>query len=148
MPTACVIDTVVLRKANDPLAGPPHESSLFIQRLKLLARIAKGELIILVSAKLLQEYREQIREPRNETVKAFFELVAAGSERVVFNWKKQWSGADRAKARGCRYPKEDDHVLRTAIRPNGTTILTEEKRMLDADSCIYREFRVHIIEPW
>jgi hypothetical protein len=84
-----------------------------------------------VSKRLLQEYREQIPEPRNDKIRTLFELISIRSDRVRFNWKPRWSRADREKARDCHYPREDDHVLRTAIRPHSTTtIVTEEKRML------------------
>ena len=148
MPRECVVDTTVLQKANAPLNRELREHSQFASRLRLLTHLMEGRLTLLVSSKLFQEYRRQIPEPRNDKIKALFELISSRPDRVIFNWKPRWSGADREKARGCRYPKEDDHVLRTAVRPHGAAIITEEQRMLNADSCIYREFRVHIFEPW
>ena len=143
MPHECVIDTTILQKANALLTREPRERSLFVRRLRLLQRIANAELTVLISKKLLAEYREQLPEPRNDTVEVFFALIDDPS-RAVHNWKKRWSGSDREKARRCRYPMEDDHVLRTALRPNASTIFSEEKRMLAADECIYLNFRVHI----
>lgn len=148
MPPECVVDTTVLQKANAPLKLEFREHSQFASRLRLLTHVMEGRLTLLVSSKLFQEYQKQIPKPRNDKIKALFELISSRPDRVVFNWKPRWSGADREKARDCRFPKEDDHVLRTALRPHGTTIVSEEKRMLDADSCIHREFRVHIIKPW
>jgi hypothetical protein len=66
---------------------------------------------------------------------------------VTWNWKRRWSGADQEKARKCMYPREDDHVLRTAIKGNPTTIFSEEKAMLASDACIYRAFEVHVTDP-
>ena len=141
----CVIDTTVLQKANALLTQQPRERSWFGRRIRLLQRLHRGEATLLVSAQLLAEYRRQVREPRNDFVRAFFE-IATDPNRRIFNWHKRWSG-DRDKARRCRYPVEDDHVLRTAIRPHRTTIYTEEHRMLIADACIYRKLRVHISSP-
>jgi predicted nucleic acid-binding protein len=144
----CVIDTMILQKANAPLTRPPRERSFFRVRVGILNRILRGRLTVLVSAKLIVEYRKQVPSPRNDHIKAFFELLERGHRgSVILNWKKRWSGSDREKARGCRYPKEDDHVLRTAIRPSASYIVTEENRMLKSNMCIYRRFRVHIVHP-
>ena len=148
MTAECVIDTTVLQKANAPLRHAPREVSRFADRVRLLKRIADGELTLLISPKLLAEYGRQVPEPRNDTVRVFLELITLRSERVFVNWKKRWAGRDREAARHCRFPREDDHVLRTAIRPQVSTIITEEGRMLRADACVYRAFRVHIREPW
>ncbi len=148
IPQECVLDTSVLQKANAPLKHKLREHSQFAARLRLLHNLVTGQLTLLVSKRLLQEYRTQIPEPRNDKIRALFELISSGSAPVLFNWKTPWSGGDRDKAHRCRFPKEDRHVLRTAVRPSGSVIITEEGRMLSADPCIYREFRVHIIEPW
>ncbi|MGB9624459.1 MAG: hypothetical protein ACPMAQ_06305 [Phycisphaerae bacterium] len=141
----CVIDTMVLQKANAALTQQPAERSLFRRRLALLDRIQRGTLTVLISRQSLAEYERQVPSPRNDYIRAFFELIRDPVRRA-WNWEKRWSGK-KAKARKCRYPSEDDHVLRTAIRPRGSTIFTEEHRMLVADACIYRHFRVHIHSP-
>lgn len=146
MPQECVVDTNVLQKANAPIAMKPRAASLFLRRVSLLERIHEGSLSLLISNSLLAEYKRQVLEPRNDYVRAFFELIAQPG-RCVWNWRSRWSGGDRSRARDCRYPREDDHVLRTAIRPRATIIFTEEMRMLNADPCIYREFKVHIQSP-
>ena len=142
----CAIDTTVLQKANAPLTNVPRERSLFRRRLNLLKQIQAGTNTILISRKLLAEYRRQVSVPRNDFIRAFFALLA-DPVRPIWNWQYRWSGGTREKARGCRYPEEDDHVLRTAIRPTPSTIFTEEYRMLIADECIYLCFRVHISLP-
>ena len=143
MPRECVIDTTILQKANAPLTHAPRVRSLFVKRLRLLRRIASGHLKVLISRKLLSEYQRQIREPRNDHIMAFLALLDDPT-RAAHNWAKSWSGNHRQKARKCRYPREDDHVLRTAVGPKRSTIFTEEACMLAADECIYRNFRVHI----
>ncbi len=146
MPDACVIDTTILQKANAPLLNEPRARALFRKRLQLLNDIDQRRRTVLKSDSLVKEYEDQVGRPRNDFVKAFMELILGPSgDRVHHNWKTRWSGADREKSRKCRFPREDDHVLRTAIRSDSvTTIFTEEDRMLRADECIYRAFRVHI----
>jgi hypothetical protein len=147
MPEAA-IDTTVLRRANVPLVGNRAFARLLARRLALLQRIQRSEITVLLSDRLLREYREQLSTPHNEFIRAFLELVTRpDGTHVVMNWRTPWSSGDRSKARECRFPAEDDHVLRTAIRGQRTAIYSEEHRMLVTDACIYREFRVHVREP-
>jgi len=142
----CVIDTTILQKANAPLLRPPRKGAFFHKRVNLLRRIQDGRQRALISRQLLAEYERRIPAPRNDFVGAFLAMIVVPG-RCVWNWEKSWSGGKRDQARRCRYPSEDDHVLRTAIRSHPTTIYTEEERMLRADACIYRVFRVHIRLP-
>ena len=85
----------------------------------------------------------------NEFVRVFFDLVTApdpNPKRCITNWAP-WPSGRSDRARRCRYPKHDDHLLRTAIRPKPTTIITEDKGLLETDRCIYLHFRVHIRLP-
>lgn len=146
MAEECVIDTTVLQKANATINKPPRKASLFVKRVNLLLDIQGGKRTVLISEKLLDEYKRKLKSPRNDYVKAFFELLA-DPDRCIRNWAN-WPSRLQEKARACRYPAEDDHVLRTAVQPgkkSRSTIITEEGRMLKADACIYREFKVHIV---
>lgn len=142
------IDTTVLQKANVEINHDRAKANRLAKRISLLQRIQRNEIAVLVSERLLHEYVQQIQVRQNDFVRAFFELVSSpDGQRVILSWKKQWSGGERAAARACRYPREDYHVLRTAVRGHPTTIYTEEGRMLLADACISRRFSVRIIEP-
>jgi len=149
MPREAAIDTNVLQKANVALNDPRRAAAtLLARRLSLLRSISNKEISVLIGERLAHEYAQQLRTVNNDVVKTFVELVTQpNGKHVIFNWKAQWSGGERDRARKCRYPAEDDHVLRTAIRGDPSTIYTEEERMLKADACVYREFRVHISEP-
>ena len=148
MPDEAAVDTTVLRLSNVLLVDGRENATRLKRRLSLLGRICKKEICILISVRLIHEYREQVILGQNEIVNAFIEIITRpDGEHVILNWKAPWSGGEREKARKCRYPEEDDHVLRTAIRGKRTTIYTEEVRMLNADACIYKKFRVHISEP-
>jgi len=148
MPHEIAIDTVVLRKANVPLNQDRSQAARMVRRLGLLTRIQRKEVAVLISQSLLREYQRQVVSPMNEFVRVFLELLTTpDGTHVIANWKTPWSHDVRAQARACRFPIEDDHVLRTAIRGHRTAIYTEEERMLLVDACIYRAFRVHIWEP-
>lgn len=148
----CVVDTMVLRKANAPLSTDPIEGRSFKKRLALLKRIRGGELQLLLSARLVREYQEQVLTPRNDFVQEFMATALAalsdpGSTKARLNWP-QWPGGRKDAQNQCRFPNEDTHVLRTAYCDgDSSTIFTEEARMLPADACIYRSFRVHITDP-
>lgn len=145
----CVIDTMVLQIANTPMTSGVPPRGHFKLRLDLLEAISTGRMIILASQRLIAEYQRQLVAPRNETIKVFFELLTgASSNCVVWNWKKRWSLGEQERARHCRYPRHDDHLLRTAIRDNrSATVVTEESALLNTNDCIYRSFRVHILRP-
>lgn len=142
----CVIDTNVLQRANAPLIHEPREGSQFRRRLAILERISRGHLIVLWSRQLLAEYTRNIREPRNDQVRVFFEILDRPG-RAIMNWYAPWSGNRVDMCRRCRYPEHDDHLLRTAIRPAPSTIFTEENALLGTGRCIYRRFRVRIRCP-
>ncbi|MBI4704506.1 MAG: hypothetical protein HY744_25670 [Deltaproteobacteria bacterium] len=65
MTTPCVVDTMVLRKANALLTRPPKGHRELTRRVGLLRRVRRGELEVLVSSALLGEYRRQVRRPLN-----------------------------------------------------------------------------------
>jgi hypothetical protein len=148
VPDEIALDTTVLRLANVRLDGTRAQAARMAARLSLLRRIRDKEMRLLVSRFLIHEYCCQVSVGQNDFVKAFLELLTRpDGTYVIINWKNRWSGGERHRARKCRYPSEDYHVLRTAFRPHPTVIYTEEDRMLRADACIYRAFGVHIREP-
>ncbi len=144
----CAVDTRVLRGANAPIEKVPNPlpDDAFWRRVGLLRRIHNREFVVLISKKLLNEYRQQIKSPWNDFVVGFFALLDQEG-RAEWNWQERWR-SERDDARSCHYPHEDDHVLRTAILPEGeSTIAAEEHRMLVTDRCIHRRFSVHVREP-
>jgi len=140
-----VVDTVVPQKTNESIQLPLLDGSEIAKRVSLLRRIGSGELTALISEPLLHEYRKQVRESKTDFVQAFIAIVS-DPQRRVFNWAP-WSGGHREKAQKCRFPAHDIHVLRTAIRPNASAIVTEDYPMLKSHRCILREFRVSIVSP-
>lgn len=142
----CVIDTMILQKANAAITQTPKDRSQFRKRIDLLQQVSDGHVRVLLSRKLIQEYREKLPELRNEAIRAFWDLLAS-PDRVQWNWPP-WGGAERSHATKCRFPREDWHLLRTAIRTGERTRLySEEDRVLVARACILRSFDVQIVDP-
>jgi hypothetical protein len=142
-----VLDTRVVRGANAPLErGDPAPASRFAKRVALLRHIMAGRFVVLISSRLLREYRQQVPQARSIFVVQFFALLDRPGAAEV-NWQRRWR-SEKDDARRCRFPVEDDHVLRTAIRTAGkSTVYTEEHRMIVTDACIHRRFGVRIHEP-
>jgi hypothetical protein len=143
---SCVVDTMVLQKSNAPLENTPRANRQFSKRVELLASVVSGEQRLLYSAKLIQEYSRQVAEPRNDFVRLFLQLLTDGGNAVA-NWPK-WPSGIRDKMFRCRFPAEDEHVLRTAWLPGErSTLYTEEGRMLNCRACILRTFGVDTENP-
>jgi hypothetical protein len=148
MPEQVAIDTTVLVGANITQTPEPAESALQAARLALIQRIQGHQAAVLISAKLVAEYRKQITTYRNDSVRLFFELLTKpDGSHVILNWRTPWGHAELARARACRFPKEDLHVLRTAVRDDRTTLYSEEGRVLAAHPCIRKKFDVVISTP-
>ncbi|TWT43849.1 hypothetical protein RAS1_02490 [Phycisphaerae bacterium RAS1] len=149
MSLLCAIDTNVLWKANRSPAEQPRPGSEFARRIRFLKAVRDGDVVVLISRMLLNEYMATLKKPVNDLVQLLLQLlVDPKPNRARINWKTPWSGRDRSAARKCRYPKHDEHVLRTAMLENEQSwIATEEKPMLGTNACIYRRFRVHIRRP-
>ena len=148
MPEEVAIDTTVLVRANITQTLEPSAAALQAARLALLQRIQDHRAAVLISARLVAEYRRQITTYKNESVRLFFDLLTqpAGSH-VIWNWRTPWGHAERARALACEFPHHDLHVLRTAVRDGRTTMYSEDGRVLAAHPCIRSEFDVMISEP-
>ena len=148
MPEEVAIDTTVLVGANITQTLKPAAAALQAARLALLQRIQDHQAAVLISARLVAEYRRQITTYKNEFVRLFFDLLTKpDGSHVILNWRTPWGHAELARARYCRFPYEDLHVLRTAVRDSQTTMYSEEGRVLAAHPCIRNEFDVVISEP-
>jgi hypothetical protein len=143
----CVIDTMILQKSNAPINPNDkiRESAQLKHRIELLKSISKGEFVVLFSQRMITEYNNQIPSPRNDFIKGFFALLSVPG-RAVPNWDVNWT-SDKQIAQKCRFPSEDYHVLRTAINPEGSTIFSEEGRMLKTDTCMHKHLKVHVHLP-
>ena len=148
MPEELAIDTSVLVRANITQTPDRAAATLQAARLSLLRRIQNHQAAVLISQRLAAEYGQRITTYKNEFVRLFFDLVTKpDGTHVIMNWRTPWGHAELARADACRFPAEDRHVLRTAVRDGRTTIYSEEGRVLAAHPCIRKEFDVVISAP-
>jgi len=128
----CVVDTMVLRKANAVIQSTPTQTRDFAKRILLLQNLRTGEFRLLFSKKLLSEYRSQVLEPRNDYVKAIFDLMTLVPGNARHNWAPRKQIVQTMQ--DCRFPAEDEHLLRTAALDDDISVLfTEEGRIMQCD---------------
>lgn len=145
----CVVDTNVLHHANRQHFGSDLEARRKLaRRLALLREIKEGHRPLLISRRVVQEYREHLRGPFNDYVQEFLSIAVSGATPISHNWVKL-TGAERDRAlKTCRFPAEDLFLLRTAYLKDRTTVIfSEERRVTKTDSCTHRYFSVHVRDP-
>jgi hypothetical protein len=143
----CVVDTDVLHHSNRDFPADDRRLRLKLaRRIELLRQIAAGHRVLLVSRTLLGQYSHHLQRPFNLYLQEFLSVATQPTPNVRFNWA-MLTGAQRDRAhRACRFPGEDILLLRTAYGVR-SVIFSEETRVVAADSCIHRYFRVHIQDP-
>lgn len=140
----CVVDTTVLQKANAAITVAPGAGKEIQDRFRLLQRIQSGELQPMYSKKLEGEWRTKVKEPRNDFVQAFYALVVNGV--AEFNWA-HWRGSDDDRLAKCKFPMEDKHLVRTAVRDGERTyVVSEEERVTRGAKCVQRCFNVSAVD--
>lgn len=142
MKTKVAVDTNVLLRANAPITTE-KQGREFALRLKLLSRFQDKEIFPLWSPQLAAEWATHVKEPRNDYIRAFFELMVDTSD--GFNYATPWGGSEKQRMSKCRFPKHDLHLLRTAyLKVRTSHIVTEEGPVLGTATCVKHEFDVHI----
>lgn len=146
--TPCVIDTVVLHRANRSVVASGNELPALRRRQALLFEVVHGKRRLLISPRLVEEYSRHLVRPLNDIVRALLEYATAPMPPagVTMNWKRL-TGSERDHAlKRCRFPKHDLHLLQTAFG-EVSIIFTEEKSLTRAGECIHQKFRVWVSDP-
>jgi hypothetical protein len=131
----------VVYKANGDIAGR-RPGSILDRRLRALEQIGRGVRRLRYNPKLLGEYRRVVREPRNDVIELFFNVL---SERAVLVSRNTLSRHCYAKAvRTCRWPNHDQHLLAAAIDGIDASILVTEEAHVTCANCIFRHFTVRV----
>jgi hypothetical protein len=149
VPPEFAVDTSVLVNANVKQTSDHTEAVRQAARLLLLQRVQSQQAAVLISRQLVAEYKRKITSFENDYVRLFLELLTnPDGSHIIPNWRTPWTRSDIARMYECRFPYEDDHVLRTAARGHRTTLYSEERRILGANArCVRKHFGVDINEP-
>lgn len=105
--TRIVVDTVVLIDCDGKIVEGAGSAAI-----ALLERIRNGKCIVMISQKLMSEYKAKLPRPRTEVVRLFLELLTAGGTNVTVNWARL--GDVKAVVNHCRFPWHDRHLMQTA----------------------------------
>jgi hypothetical protein len=137
----CVFDTSFVRLANDSLFGEKR-GNLLNRRLTPLRQAVAAKSHLRYNRKLLGEYSMQIRERHNDVVEQFFALLDSPQATLVR--KNALSRQDNAKARLCRWPVHDQHVLAAAIGGDDVVIHVTEGALGACSKAVKRVFGFQI----
>lgn len=137
-----VLDATVVAFANGDIAAR-RPGNVFDRRLAAIEQVAHGRRRLRYNQKLLGEYQQVIQERRNDVIDLFFSVLADRSFRVRAN---TLSRQDHAKAKKCRWPSHDQHLLAAAVGGDRPTIFVTESRHAACAAKILSCFGVHIAD--
>lgn len=141
MTSWAVIDTRIVVEMNiadeqDTLA------SRYCERVSLLARCYKGDLLIRLNSKLLREYKTKAPKTANDYVEAFFAILD-NRERARMVKRNKLEKKLHVKCNECRFPSHDQHLLAAAVldadESGSVTIFVAEKAHTNCAPCIWRK---------
>jgi len=136
-----VLDTTVVACANCDLRARTQGNSLN-RRAALIERCVTGSLRVLYNKVLLQEYKNHIREHRNDLIESFFAVLDSATAFLVR--RSTLSRQDYNRARACRWPSHDQHLLAAALGGVRASIYVTEQALSRCAESIRREFRVRV----
>jgi hypothetical protein len=135
-----VIDTSVVSMANGQIAGR-RRGNVLDRRLSAIEDVAYGRRRLRYNPKLLVEYQRIVRAYRNDVIELFF---IALTERAVFVRRNTLSRQDNAKARKCKWPGHDQHLLAAAVGGIQPTIFVTESHLHACAASVLACFAVHV----
>jgi hypothetical protein len=138
-----VLDATVVAFGNGDIAAR-RPGNLFDRRLTAIEQVASGLRRLRYNTRLLGEYTQLIQERRNDVIELFF--TALDDERSVLVKRNTLSRQDYARARKCRWPTHDQHLLAAAVEGNDPTIFVTESRHVQRAAKILTCFAVHIVD--
>jgi hypothetical protein len=114
----CVFDTSFIAYARGPIANQ-KVGNLLHKRLTAIRSVTTGRSRVRYNQKLLNEYIDHAKAPRNDVVEQFFELL--DSDHAIRVKRSTLSRTDKVKADFVGWPTHDQHVLAAAI--GGTDVI-------------------------
>lgn len=138
----CVIDASVVAFSNGDLKGK-RPGNVFDRRLKVIEKVCAGDLRLRYNTKLLREYQQLIKAPRNDVIEVFYSVLDSG--RAVLVRRNVLSRQDYAMATTkCRWPSHDQHLLAAARDGNDPTIFVTEDHLAGCAQKVFKYFSIHV----
>jgi len=137
-----ILDATVVAFANGNIAARA-KGNAFDRRLAAIEQVAYGHRRLRYNQKLLREYQQVIKEYRNDVVDLFFTVL---TDRSILVRTNTLSRQDYARAKKCRWPSHDQHLLAAAMGGDEPTIFVTESRHAVCAAKILARFGIHITD--
>lgn len=143
----CVFDASVVGYANNPLEVSVIESGVsLVQIVDALESVVIGHRRLRCNPKLLTEYSRLLRVKRNDLIEQFVALL--DSPQTIMLKSSSLRNHEKVKAKNCKWPSHDQHVLAAAIGGTDVAIYVTEAFLGGCAEKVWRIFRirVHLIQ--
>jgi len=137
-----VIDATVVAFANGNIAAR-KQGNAFDRRLEAIEQVVNGQRRLRYNSKLLREYQNLIQEHRNDVIDLFFIVLA---DRAVLVRGNTLSRQHYGRARTCRWPAHDQHLLAAALGGDEPTIFVTEARLAQCAAQILARFTIRVVD--
>ncbi len=139
--TDCVIDATVVYKANGAITGR-RAGNMFDKRLAVIEQVGSGVRRLRYNGKLLKEYEQVMRTPRNDVIELFFAKLTDTAV-LVSRSTLSTPHYDKAVSK-CGWPSHDQHLLAAAINGVNPSIVVTEHNHVKCAACILKHFAISI----
>jgi hypothetical protein len=136
----CVLDASFVGMANDEIDNL-EPGSILDRRISIICEIKNGSYTVRYNSRLLGEYNNLVKVHRNDWIAVFFQILADGA---TFVNRNNFNAAELAKARKCRWPLHDQHVLVAAINGTKSIVFVTESTLGRSAAKVLQHFRVRI----
>jgi hypothetical protein len=138
----CVVDASVVAFANGDIAGR-RPGNLFDRRLDVIEQVVTGTRRLRYNPKLVGEYRQLIKEHRNDVIEALFAIL--DSPRSVYVKRNSLSRQNHAKAtQTCGWPSHDQHLLAAALDGDESAVVVTEGHLVQCSAAILMHFDIRV----
>jgi hypothetical protein len=138
-----VIDATVIGFSNRDLDVSQPGSALD-RRINVIKQVTAGKLHLRYNPKLLKEYVQHARNPRNDVIELFFQIL--DSDRAEFVKSNTLRRQIYALAIGkCRWPHHDQHLLAAAVDGKEPSLFVTEQRHARCCDDILMYLQIHVV---
>jgi hypothetical protein len=139
----CVVDATVVAFANGDIAGR-RPGNILDRRLAVIEQVVTGSRRLRYNPKLLREYRQLIKQHRNDVIEALF-AVLDNAQRSILVKRNSLSRKNHAKAtQTCGWPSHDQHLLAAALDGDEPAIVVTERYLVQCAAAVLNHFAIRI----